>query len=249
MKRNIICHGLIAASLFFTACASTPNEVKSAQDHPTDLDQINAIPACAVTSGDLTFTHTLNGADTCVSVLPNGALEFYCREGLDFFCDPNGGKLSNTTLPILLVPVDNAKPFTLIAKVTPEFTPEGLYNAADLFVYANDTLWQKLAFEQDEYGAHRIVSVRTAGTSDDSNHDKIDDTSVYLKISSDASTIASYYSLDKKKLHMVRLYKNDYPADIYLGVSSQSPQKGGCTSLFEELELSYDNVQDFRMGE
>ena len=74
MKRNIICHGLIAASLFFTACASTPNEVKSAQDQPTGLDQINAITACAVTSGDLTFTHTLNGADTCVSVLPNGSL-------------------------------------------------------------------------------------------------------------------------------------------------------------------------------
>ena len=46
------------------------------------------------------------------------------------------------------------QPFTLIAKVTPEFTAEGLYNAADLFVYSCDSLWQKLAFEQDEYGNH-----------------------------------------------------------------------------------------------
>ena len=67
------------------------------------------------------------------------------------------------------------------------------------FVYVNDTLWQKLAFEQDEYGNHRIVTVRTQGTSDDNNHDKIDAKSVYMKISSDTHTIASYYSLDKKK--------------------------------------------------
>lgn len=119
-------------------------------------------------------------------------------EGLDFFSDPNG-KLSNTTLPILLVPVENTKPFTLIAKVTPEFTTEGLYNAADLFVYSCDSLWQKLAFEQDEYGNHRIVTVRTQGTSDDNNHDKLDVSSVYLKISSDTKTIASYYSIDKKR--------------------------------------------------
>lgn len=99
---------------------------------------------------------------------------------------------------MLLIPTDNTKPFTLTAKVTPEFTSDGLYNAADLFVYVNDTLWQKLAFEQDEYGNHRIVTVRTQGTSDDNNHDKIDAKSVYMKISSDTRTIASYYSLDKK---------------------------------------------------
>lgn len=52
---------------------------------------------------------------------------------------------------------------------------------------------------------HRVVTVRTQGTSDDDNHDKLDTTSVYLKISSDTRTIASYYSIDKKKWHMVRL--------------------------------------------
>lgn len=61
------------------------------------------------------------------------------------------------------------------------------------------SLWQKLAFEQDEYGNHRIVTVRTQGTSDDNNHDKLDVSSVYLKISSDTKTIASYYSIDKKR--------------------------------------------------
>ncbi|MFR9263142.1 MAG: DUF1349 domain-containing protein [Bacteroides cellulosilyticus] len=106
-----------------------------------------------------------------------------------------------------------------------------------------------MAFEQDEYGNHRIVTVRTQGTSDDNNHDKLNVSSVYLKISSDTKTIASYYSIDKKRWNMVRLYKNYYPKNIYLGISSQCPQKGSCTSRFEEISLSHDNVSDFRLGE
>ena len=173
MNTNIICYSIIAGSLFLNACFSLSDEKKIEQNRIDDKNEKSAISTCNITLNELTFTHALNGADTCVNITGNGAMEFYCAEGLDFFCDPNGGKLSNTTLPILLIPVDNAKSFTLTAKVTPEFISEGLYNAADLFVYANDTLWQKLAFEQDEYGDHRIVSVRIAGTSDDSNHDTI----------------------------------------------------------------------------
>ena len=196
----------------------------------------------------VTFTNALNGADKYVNVLDNGALEFKCPEGLDFFIDPNEGKLTNITLPALLTKVDNTKPFTFTAKVTPEFTPDGLYNAADLLVYANDSLWQKLCFEQDEYGSHRIVSVRTDGTSDDNNHDKLDVKSVFLKISSDTRTIASYYSIDNNEWHMVRLYKNYYPDSLYVGVSSQCPKHGSCTSLIEDVTLNVDNVKDFRMG-
>ena len=206
------------------------------------------ITECNIQFGNLTFTHALNGADTCITVKGQDKLEFRCTEKRDIFCDPNG-KLTNNTVPILLSMIDNTQPFTLTAKVTPGFTKEGLYNAADLFVYVNDTLWQKLAFEQDEYGNHRIVTVRTQGTSDDNNHDKIDAKSVYMKISSDTHTIASYYSLDKKEWHMVRLYRNEYPDQIYLGISSQCPQHGGCTSIIEDITLSHDNVGDFRMGE
>ncbi|MFR9263141.1 MAG: hypothetical protein ACLVL2_23170 [Bacteroides cellulosilyticus] len=92
---------------------------------------MNKVTDCKISAGNITFTNAINGAENCVKLLDDGALEFHCTEGLDFFSDPNG-KLSNTTLPILLVPVENTKPFTLIAKVTPEFTTEGLYNAADL---------------------------------------------------------------------------------------------------------------------
>ena len=145
--------------------------------------------------------------------------------------------------------LDNSKPFTFSAKVRPGFTSDGTYNAADLLVFANDSLYQKLCFEQDERGNHRVVSVRTVGTSDDNNHDVISEDSVYLKISSDTETIASYYSIDGKEWYMVRLYKNSYPANLLLGIASQAPVKGECTSVFSDMVLSQDNVSDFRMGE
>lgn len=244
-----MCNLFLTGSLILASC-QPKSPAKSDDETPQAASEtvMNKITDCKVSAGNITFTNAINGAENCVKLLDDGALEFHCAEKLDFFCDPDG-KLSNTTLPILLVPVDNTRPFTLVARVTPEFTAEGLYNAADLFVYANDSLWQKLAFEQDEYGNHRIVSVRTQGTSDDNNHDKLDVASVYLKISSDTRTIASYYSTDRKEWHMVRLYKNYYPKDIYLGISSQCPQKGSCTSRFEDVSLTHDNVSDFRMGE
>ena len=235
MKSNTICQVILAGSIILASCQSNNSAKQDESQQTMNETVMNKVTDCKISAGNM-------------KLLDDGALEFHCTEGLDFFSDPNG-KLSNTTLPILLVPVENTKPFTLIAKVTPEFTAEGLYNAADLFVYSCDSLWQKLAFEQDEYGNHRIVTVRTQGTSDDNNHDKLDVSSVYLKISSDTKTIASYYSIDKKRWNMVRLYKNYYPKNIYLGISSQCPQKGSCTSRFEEISLSHDNVSDFRLGE
>lgn len=248
MRSNIFYQTAIAGFFILTSCQPSNSAKQDESQQIANEIVKNKVTDCKVSVENITFTNAINGADNCVKLLDNGILEFHCAEGLDFFSDPNG-KLSNTTLPILLVPVENTKPFTLIAKVTPEFTAEGLYNAADLFVYSSDSLWQKIAFEQDEYGNHRVVTVRTQGTSDDNNHDKLDVSSVYLKISSDTQTIASYYSIDKKEWHMVRLYKNNYPKNIYLGISSQCPQKGSCTSRFEEIFLTHDSVSDFRLGE
>lgn len=104
---------------------STKNETTQNEAGQTEsTDVTSRIADCKVTLGDVTFTHAINGADTCVSLLADRTLEFRCAEGLDFFCDPNDGKLSNNTLPVLLIPTDNTKPFTLTAKVTPEFTAE-----------------------------------------------------------------------------------------------------------------------------
>ena len=197
---------------------------------------------------DIRFTKSVNNADSLIQIQQNGAIKFSVGEKKDYFCDPNDGKLSNKSAPILLSEVDNKKAFTFISKVTPGFKSTGLYNAGVLYIYVHDNLWQKLCFEQDERGNHRVVSVRTIGTSDDNNHDVVTAPSVYLKISSDTRTIASYYSLDKKTWHLVRLHKNDYPAKIWVGFSAQCPIDKGTVSEFEELSLNQQSVKDFRLG-
>jgi regulation of enolase protein 1 (concanavalin A-like superfamily) len=203
---------------------------------------------CDIKLAGIHFTKAVNGADTLAKTDAQGRMDFRVGAKKDFFCDPNDNKLSNNTAPILLAKVDNTKPFTLVAKVTPGFTAKGLYNAGVLYVYVNDRRWQKHCFEQDERGRHRIVSVRTLGTSDDNNHDVVTAPTAYMKISSDTRTVASYYSLDKKTWQLVRLYKNDYPAELWAGVSAQCPIDTGTTSHFEDISLTQNSVSDFRLG-
>ena len=248
MKANFICIVAVLGGVLLAACQPKGGDANGVEAQADSVTVNGKIKDCDVKVGDVAFTKMVNGADTCVKVLDGGVLEFRGTQGRDYFNDPDGGKLSNNTLPVLLVPTDNTKPFTFTAKVTPGFTEYGLYNAADLFVYVNDTLWQKLAFEQDEYGNHRIVSVRTQGTSDDNNHQSIEKPYVYMRISSDGKQIGNYYSEDGKTWRLARLYANDYPEKVLLGLSSQSPKDNGHTCSFTDVSIVETAVSNFRIG-
>ena len=238
----------LAFTMLLTMAACTEN--KPSQQTETNKTEAgdNKLADCDITLNGIHFTKSINGGDKLVTDSA-GIITVRANPNADFFIDPNE-KISQDDAGILLTEVDNTKPFTFKGKVTSGFLKEGgLYNAATFFVFANDTLWQKLCFEQGDHGEHRIVSVRTIGTSDDNNHDVVDSAkSVYFKISSDTHTIASYFSLDGQEWQMVRIYRNNYPQQLYLGICSQAPQAEECVSTFEELELTTDNVDDFRMG-
>jgi len=201
--------------------------------------------ACNITLPEITFTRSLNGAADHAKV-SEGKLTLASEAKRDNFRDPNG-KLSNNTAPVLLTEVDNKKPFTLMAKITPTFLKT--YDAGTLYIWVKDDLWLKMAMEMDERGKHRMVSVRTTGTSDDNNHDVITAKSVYMKISSDTKTVGFYYSLDKKSWQLIRLFKNDYPETIWMGISTQSPLGEGTSVLFEDVILTHQSISDFRLGQ
>lgn len=241
MKKHLIVFTFSALAL--VACQQTKNESMETSHRPAF-----EVEACDVTLGGIHFTRMINGADKQVSE-EEGIVRFTAPEGTDLFIDPNGGKLTQTSAKILFTEIDNTKPFTFSARIKPGFTEEGLYHQGNLVVLANDTLWQKFCFEQDERGKHRVVTVRTVGTSDDNNHEVITQDFIYYKISSDTHTIASYYSLDGKQWQMVRLYKNTYPKNLLVGFSSLAPVKGECVCEFSELSKSTDNVSDFRLGD
>ena len=200
--------------------------------------------ACGIALPGITFTRSLNGAAAHAKV-EDGRLILASEARRDNFRDPDG-KLSNNTAPVLLTEVNNKKPFTLTAKITPTFLKT--YDAGTLYIYVKDDLWLKMAMEMDERNQTRMVSVRTIGTSDDNNHDVIKAKSVYMKISSDTKTVGFYYSLDKKSWQLIRLFKNDYPASIWLGISTQSPLGDGTSAVFEDLSLTQQSISDFRLG-
>lgn len=199
---------------------------------------------CSFKLAKVQFTKCLNGAEQNVQ-LSSEKLNLKSDAKKDYFNDPDG-KLSNNSAPVLLTKIDNTKAFTFTAKLTPEFVET--YDAGALYIYVTNTLWQKFAFERDERGISRIVSVRTIETSDDNNHQPIGEKSIYLKISSDTKTVAFYFSTDKVKWNLARLYKNNYPQIIWVGISSQSPIGAGNSTLFENIALTTESVNDFRMG-
>ena len=200
--------------------------------------------ACHIALPGITFTRSLNGAAAHAKV-SDGKLTLTSEAKRDNFRDPDG-KLSNNSAPVLLTEVDNKKPFTLTAKITPTFLKT--YDAGTLYIWVKDDLWLKLAMELDERQKTRMVSVRTTGTSDDNDHDVVTAKSVYMKISSDTTTVGFYYSLDKKTWQLIRLFKNDYPSSIWVGISTQSPIGNGTSAVFEDLSLTQQSVSNFRLG-
>lgn len=192
----------------------------------------------------ITFTRSLNGAAGQARV-EGARLTLASEAKRDNFRDPDG-KLSNSSAPVLLAEVDNRQPFTLTARVTPTFRET--YDAGALYIWVREDLWLKMAMERDERGKTRMVTVRTIGTSDDNNHDVVAAKSVHMKISSDTRTVGFYYSLDGETWQLVRLFRNDYPPSIGVGVSAQSPIGSGTSAVFEDVTLTKASIEDFRLG-
>ena len=212
-----------------------------------------ALPANAQQMGDekvnlalpgISFTRSLNQAARSAKV-EGGMISLASEGGRDNFRDPDG-KLSNNTAPVLLAEVDNVKSWTLSGLVTPSFN--ATYDAGTFYIWVDDAHWLKMAMERDERGRVRIVSVRTNDTSDDNNHDVVTAPNVWMKISSDTKTVGFYYSTDQKSWQLIRLFKNDYPQKLWVGVSAQSPQGKGSVTQFRDLTLTKTSISDFRLG-
>lgn len=235
--RKVILNMMIVSALM-SSCNNAPE--KSTKVTP----EITKGEECSLIVSGVEFKKSLNGAIATAAV-EGEKLILKSNAKCDNFNDPDG-KLSNNTAPVLLTDVDNTRPFTFTARITPTFNDT--YDAGTMYIYQNPKLWFKFAFERDERARTRIVTVRTIETSDDNNHDVIDNASVYMKISSDVQTIAFYYSLDKENWQLVRLFKNDYPEELWIGLSAQSPIGNGTSVTFEECSLNRNSVTDFRMG-
>jgi uncharacterized protein len=193
---------------------------------------------------DLHFDTSLNNASQQMQKESNRMILSSTKE-TDYFIEP-GGAHEKANAPLLLRKINNTRPFTFIAKLTPEHKVK--YDAGMAFIYVNEKHWLKFAFEADEQMNTRIVTVRTNESSDDNNHETVKEKTVYLKISSDTKSIGFYYSTDGTAWHLVRVFKNEYPQAICIGIGTQSPAGNGNKTIFEGIELSDSAVKDFRSG-
>ena len=191
------------------------------------------------------FSESRNDAEKLFSKVGN-KIEISAGAETDFFIEPGLPPYEKANAPLLLKTVDNTKPFTFSFKTTPVHKVK--YDAGMAFIYIDDKHWLKFAFEADERMNKRLVTVKTKDFSDDNNHDAIKSPSVFMKISSDTKVVGFYYSIDGKSWQLVRVFKNEYPSTIKIGIGSQSPAGKGNKSVFENFNFSETSVKDFRMG-
>lgn len=245
MRKQYILGALVG--ILMTGCGNSNGDNATENNAPSDEVATETVQLSPVdiTFGNVKFDKAKNEDAGNISV--NGdTLKFVAGPKTDYFRSPDGSVVNSS--PVIFTEIDNTKPFTFTAKATPEFTETGTYSAGVLYAYENDFHCQKLCFEQSEDGLHRVVTVRTNGTSDDNNHQIIPGKYVYMRLSSDGTTLGSYYSEDGKEWHMARLYKNDFPEKLLLGISSQSPKDDEHTCYFTEMSLIDKATTDFRNG-
>lgn len=245
MKKHYIFWML--AGIVMTGCAG--NADKSAEtsvnaEDATEVETVELTP-CNITIGSVKFTKAKNKNAGTITVT-DGLTKFVAGPKTDYFRSPDGSVVNSS--PVIFTEVDNTKPFTFTAKVEPQFTETGTYSAGVIYAYENDSHCQKLCFEQDEYGDHRVVTVRTIGTSDDNNHQIIPGKHVYMRLSSDGEQLGSFFSEDGKIWRMARLYRNDFPEKLLIGISSQSPKDDEHVCYFSEVSLIDKATYNFRNG-
>lgn len=221
---------------------------KSEQTQPTPTPAPTTTPPATAPAEIIAweFTESLNGAKEQMTVDASGKIEMTAGPETDFFTEPGQPPYDKANAPLLLRSVDNTKPFTFSFKTTPVHTVK--YDAGMAFLYVDNHHWLKFAFEADERMKTRMVTVKTKDFSDDNNHDVVPSQSAYLKISSDTKVVGFYYSMDGKDWQLVRVFKNEYPAILRVGIGTQSPMGKGNKSVFEDFQFEETSVKDFRMG-
>jgi regulation of enolase protein 1 (concanavalin A-like superfamily) len=240
LKLIPICFGI----QWLISCSDTPATQPSAKPPEVVVEKTAALEQ--LSDKYLPFSAGLNSPMGHSTEIKDGKISMTAGKETDFFIEPGLPPYEKANAPLLLKQVDNTKPFTFSCKTTPVHQVK--YDAGMAFIYVNDKNWLKFAFEADERMHKRLVTVKTRDFSDDNNHDAIQSESVFLKISSDTKVVGFYYSTDGNTWQLVRVFKNEYPAQIYVGIGTQSPAGNGNHSEFEQVTFTGESVKDFRMG-
>lgn len=173
----------------------------------------------------------------------DGRLSIVPEAVSDFFRPPDGAPHDNACLLAASITGD----FTAVTRATAVLA--GFGDAAALTVRADATLWAKLCVERSPIGETALVSVVTQGCSDDANSELLDRPECFLRLTRRGHLFGMHYSRDGQVWRFVRAFGLELPPTVLVGVHAQAPFQGGCSAVFDFLEITDQPVLDFRSGE
>lgn len=132
---------------------------------------------------------------------------------------------------LLFKPADD---FVLSAKLTVGY--HSTWDAGDLVIYVNDSVWAKFGIKVTSEKKPTIVSVVTRTVSDDNNSIVVNGASAYLKIAKAGSGIFFYESQDGQNWTIIRGFTLGTNSDLRVGFSAQSPVGEGCQAEFSNIQ-------------
>jgi uncharacterized protein len=171
-----------------------------------------------------------------------GRLDVVPRGVTDFFRSPAGEVHDDACF--LHVPVTGD--FTAV--VAASVDAAGFGDAAALAVRAAPDRWAKICIERSPVGEISIVSVVTAGRSDDANSELLARPSCLVRLTRAGSVFGMHFSPDGRRWRFVRTFGLELPAEVMVGVVAQAPFVAGCRASFTSFTLVPGAVKDFRSG-
>lgn len=122
------------------------------------------------------------------------------------------------------------------------------FDAGALVLWADDTHWAKLCFEQAPNGRAMVVSTVTNEYTDDCNSWDVDDETVHLRIVRTGPAWAFHASRDGETWEFVRLFRLYSDRPVRVGFLAQAPLGTTCTAVFDRIVLDDTAPGDLRDG-
>ncbi len=168
----------------------------------------------------------------------------------DLYVNPGGadaGDAESLANAATLLGRPPAGDFQLSARVSVDFVAQ--FDAGVLLVWLDDRHWAKLCFEFSPAREPMVVSVVTAGVSDDANAFVVPERSVWLRVSRVGRVYAYHASTDGLDWALVRVFTlGDAFDDHQLGLEAQSPTGDGCRVRFDAVRFVGERLADLRDG-
>jgi regulation of enolase protein 1 (concanavalin A-like superfamily) len=143
--------------------------------------------------------------------------------------------------------VEHTGDFIARCEVSPELG--SMYDAGGLLVFESKKKWIKLAFEKTDLGYPCAVAVVNRDVSDDSNGEKIGESSVWLQVVRKGNHWCLHYSPTGDDWKMVRYFSFKLKGTIKVGLFCQSPTGKGCKAVFKGFDIVKNEYQDIRKAE